>query len=97
MAILGRPVAVGHQTTPPARRDELRKEYLWNTPDGDRPDFFETYTHGDIIPISWNALNHSIYDLWLTSWDMDVDPVVWCLQSKSSGKHEPPFVSESVC
>jgi hypothetical protein len=41
--------------------------------------------HGDEILISWNALNNSVYDLWLTSWEIDPDPVALCLASKSSG------------
>ncbi|KAH6637274.1 hypothetical protein F5144DRAFT_210323 [Chaetomium tenue] len=81
MAIWGRPT--GHQATPPVRREEktgdARREYLWNTPDGDKPDFAETYTHGDEVVFSWNALNNSIYDLWLTSWKPGPDPVAVCL------------------
>ncbi|KAH6845788.1 hypothetical protein B0I37DRAFT_192253 [Chaetomium sp. MPI-CAGE-AT-0009] len=81
MAIWGRPV--GHQAPPPVRREEeaenTRRKYLWNTPDGDKPDFAETYTHGDEVVFSWNALNNSIYDLWLTSWKPGPDPVAVCL------------------
>lgn len=61
----------------------MQRQYLWNKPDGDHPDFSETYTHGDEILVSWNALNNSIYDLWLTSWGFDADPVALCLASKS--------------
>ncbi|KAL2270670.1 hypothetical protein VTJ83DRAFT_41 [Remersonia thermophila] len=57
-----------------------RREYLWNRPDGARPDFAEKYAHGDDILVSWNALNNSIYDLWLTSWDLGRNPVVLCLK-----------------
>ena len=93
MAVWGRPV--GHHATLPARREEkaenIRREYLWNTPDGDKPDFAETYTHGDEILISWNALNNTIYDLWLTSWNIDPDPVALCLASKSGGNANPLF------
>ncbi|KAK4149949.1 hypothetical protein C8A00DRAFT_37458 [Chaetomidium leptoderma] len=81
MTILSWPVS--HQTTPLVQREEkadnTQREYLWNSPDGNSPDFFETYTHGDEILISWNALNNSIYDLWLTSWNYDPDPVALCL------------------
>jgi hypothetical protein len=68
----------------------MQRQYLWNTPDGDHPDFSETYTHGDEILISWNALNNSIYDLWLTNWGFDADPVALCLASKSSGRDPGP-------
>ncbi|KAL2177326.1 uncharacterized protein P884DRAFT_243301 [Thermothelomyces heterothallicus CBS 202.75] len=83
MVIWGRPV--DHQTSPhPLSRrgenaEESQREYLWNTPDGDKPDFAEAYTYGDEILVSWNALNNSIYDLWLTSWQVGPDPVVLCL------------------
>lgn len=85
MTIWGRPRTT--TTTPAARREEqaetMQRQYLWNKPDGDYPDFSETYTHGDEILVSWNALNNSIYDLWLTSWGFDTDPVALCLASKS--------------
>lgn len=100
MAIWGRR-PLGHQAIPPARREKtaenVRREYLWNTPDGNNPDFSETYTHGEEIIISWNALNNSIYDLWLTSWDVDPDPVALCLASKSSGEdNKPTFLGVRV-
>ncbi|KAL2192685.1 hypothetical protein P885DRAFT_47129 [Corynascus similis CBS 632.67] len=73
----------GYQATTQIRREEdaeeSRRGYLWNTPDGGKPDFAEAYTHGDEILVSWNALNNSIYDLWLTSWHVDSDPVALCL------------------
>lgn len=88
MPIWGRPI--GQRTTANVKRQEdsvnIQRQYLWNTPDGNRPDFSETYTHGEDILISWNALNSSIYDLWLTSWlangQYDPDPVTLCLASK---------------
>lgn len=84
-------MAVGGQTTDASggRRQEhaekIRRQYLWNTPDGNLPDFSETYTHGEDILISWNALNNSMYDLWLTSWNYDPSAVTLCLASKSPG------------
>jgi hypothetical protein len=86
---------VGQRTTePPVRRVEnaeaIRRQYLWNTPNGSRPDFSETYTDGDAIVISWNALNNSVYDLWLTSWAADPEPVALCLASKSFLEERPP-------
>ncbi|KAK4235568.1 hypothetical protein C8A03DRAFT_36583 [Achaetomium macrosporum] len=91
MAIRGHPM--GHQTTgPPARRVEnaeaIQRQYLWNTPNGSRPDFSETYTDGDEIVISWNALNNSVYDLWLTSWAADPDQVALCLARAVSLDHD---------
>ena len=77
MAIWGRP----SPSSSLAQRDPQR-EYLWNTPDGQKADFSETYTDGDEMVISWNALNNSIYDLWLTSWSIGPDPVALCLASK---------------
>ncbi|AEO58457.1 hypothetical protein MYCTH_2305806 [Thermothelomyces thermophilus ATCC 42464] len=94
MVIWGRPV--DHQASPHplsrrgANAEDSQREYLWNTPDGDKPDFAEAYTYGDEILISWNALNNSIYDLWLTSWQVGPDPVVLCLASKSETKPNPP-------
>lgn len=90
MAIWGRPV--GHQATRLVRKeekaDDARRQYLWNTPAGDKPDFAETYTHGDEVVFSWNALNNSIYDLWLTSWKPGPEPVAVCLASKSGGRRK---------
>ncbi|KAL1837986.1 hypothetical protein VTJ49DRAFT_3154 [Mycothermus thermophilus] len=60
--------------------ERAQREYLWNRPDGARPDFAEKYTHGEGILVSWNALNNSIYDLWLTSWDLERDPITLCLR-----------------
>ena len=84
---------VGRQATTLSQREQKtgnsRRQYLWNTPDGDKPDFAETYTHGDEVVFSWNALNNSIYDLWLTSWESGPDTVAVCLASKSAdqGQH----------
>jgi hypothetical protein len=67
------------------RRQEdsgIQRQYLWNAPDGNQPDFTETFNHGEDILVSWNALNNSIYDLWLTSWNYDPDPVTLCIASK---------------
>lgn len=81
MAIWGRPV--GLQKAPVAPRQDnaevARRQYLWNTPDGKQPDFSETFTFGEDMLVSWNALNNSICDLWLTSWDLDPSPVALCL------------------
>ncbi|KAL2133625.1 hypothetical protein VTI74DRAFT_2027 [Chaetomium olivicolor] len=81
MGIRSRPV--GRQTKPQITTDgfaEWRKrQYLWNTPNGSEPDFSETYAHGDEIIVSWNALNNSIYDLWLTSWNLEPGPIARCI------------------
>ncbi|KAK4101307.1 hypothetical protein N658DRAFT_566989 [Parathielavia hyrcaniae] len=90
MATRGR--LTGQQTRRRARRDDnvetLQRQYLWNAPNGQRPDFSETYRHGDEILISWNALNNSIYDLWLTSWAIDSDPVALCLARAVNLSHD---------
>ncbi|SPQ24209.1 3937d656-79c9-477e-8230-3ca5da4c978a [Thermothielavioides terrestris] len=81
MATWGRPV--GQRNASSDRRDEyaesIQRQYLWSSPNGTQPDFSESFTDGDEILISWNALNNSIYDLWLTSWKMGPDLVALCL------------------
>ena len=64
--------------------NSIQRQYLWNVPEGNRPDFSESYAHGENIPISWNALNNSMYDLWITSWNWDSNPVALCLASEFS-------------
>lgn len=64
------------------RQGDAQRQYLWNVPSGKQPDFSESYTHGQNIPISWNALNNSVYDLWLTTWNFEVNPMALCLASK---------------
>ncbi|KAL2125684.1 hypothetical protein VTJ04DRAFT_2049 [Mycothermus thermophilus] len=59
--------------------ESAQRAYLWNSPDGTKPNFAQKYMFGDDIVISWNALNNAIYDLWLTSWDLDTNPVTFCL------------------
>ncbi|KAK4652464.1 hypothetical protein QC762_502980 [Podospora pseudocomata] len=61
------------------RQGGAQRQYLWNVPSGKQPDFSESYTHGQNIPISWNALNNSVYDLWLTTWNFEVNPMALCL------------------
>ncbi|KAK0672214.1 hypothetical protein QBC41DRAFT_244298 [Cercophora samala] len=61
------------------RQGGAQRQYLWNVPSGKQADFSESYTHGQNIPISWNALNNSVYDLWLTTWDFEVNPMALCL------------------
>ncbi|KAK4174636.1 hypothetical protein QBC36DRAFT_191830 [Triangularia setosa] len=61
------------------RQGGAQRQYLWNVPNGKQPDFSESYTHGQNIPISWNALNNSVYDLWLTTWNFEVNPMALCL------------------
>ncbi|KAL2017420.1 hypothetical protein VTK56DRAFT_2222 [Thermocarpiscus australiensis] len=80
-------------SVPQGRRDDtvdesIQRQYLWNVPDGKRPDFSETFIHGDNILISWNALNNSIYDLWLTSWNYDPSPVAVCLARAVNLAHD---------
>ncbi|KAK4166963.1 hypothetical protein QBC43DRAFT_312702 [Cladorrhinum sp. PSN259] len=66
----------------------FQRQYLWNVPEGNRPDFSDIYSHGENIPISWNALNNSIYDLWITSWNWDVHPVALCLARSVNLAHD---------
>ncbi|KAJ9627566.1 uncharacterized protein PV06_05906 [Exophiala oligosperma] len=41
----------------------------WSIPDGTKPNFTDVYNNGNSITWSWQALNHSMSDLWLTSFD----------------------------
>ncbi|KAK0705825.1 hypothetical protein B0T21DRAFT_416511 [Apiosordaria backusii] len=61
------------------RQGGAQRQYLWNVPSGKQPDFSESYAHGQNIPISWNALNNSVYDLWLTTWNFETNPMALCL------------------
>ncbi|KAF1987087.1 hypothetical protein K402DRAFT_63020 [Aulographum hederae CBS 113979] len=40
----------------------------WLVPDGSQEELSETYIAGQIINLSWSALNNSREDLWVTSW-----------------------------
>ncbi|KAJ4288835.1 hypothetical protein N0V88_007164 [Collariella sp. IMI 366227] len=80
MELRERPAAGRRQTiSTDGNGARMQRQYLWNTPNGSEPNFSETYAHGDKIVVSWNALNNSIYDLWLTSWELDPDPVARCI------------------
>ncbi len=94
-------MAIWSKTARPVRGEEpaenVQRQYLWSAPNGSQPDFYNTYTYGDAILVSWNALNNSLYDLWLTSWDIDPDPVALCLASKYQGNAgRLPFPKEKV-
>ncbi|KAL6250397.1 hypothetical protein RBB50_002699 [Rhinocladiella similis] len=41
----------------------------WNIPEGVKPNFTDVYNNGNSITWSWQALNHTMSDLWLTSYD----------------------------
>lgn len=73
-----------HSTRGDESAESIQRQYLWNTPNGGDPDFSESFTDGAEILISWNALNNSVYDLWLTSWNTQPSPVALRLASKSS-------------
>ena len=45
------------------------QESGWLNPDGSKPDFSQSYHNTDSIIFSWNGVNHSLSDLWLTSYD----------------------------
>ncbi|KAH8598867.1 hypothetical protein B0O99DRAFT_591481 [Bisporella sp. PMI_857] len=54
--------------------------FLWNVPDGKLSDFSQTFTAGNTLSLSWNALITTTYvdttknlvDLWVTSYDTSV-------------------------
>lgn len=74
-------VSAPHSAPPEGTQENIKRQYLWDTPDGNLPNFSETFIYGADVRFSWNALNHSIYDLWLTSWDFDSSPMALCLAS----------------
>jgi len=41
----------------------------WNIPEGTRPNFTDVYNNGNSITWSWQGMNRSMSDLWLTSFD----------------------------
>ena len=45
----------------------------WRNPDSSRPDLSQSYHNADAIVLSWQGLNESLSDLWLTSYDTTHD------------------------
>lgn len=41
----------------------------WTNPPSSKPAFTSVYTNGNFITLSWQGLNSSLCDLWLTSYD----------------------------
>lgn len=54
----------------------------WLNPNGSKPDFSTAYTNGDQITLSWQGLNNSISDLWVTSYDVQTDNFAQLVTSK---------------
>ncbi|KAF2103274.1 hypothetical protein NA57DRAFT_52801 [Rhizodiscina lignyota] len=61
------------------RAQDTIQAALWKVPDGTSPDFSQTFTDGESIPLAWNDFSGtsdvnasaSLLDLWLTSFDWD--------------------------
>lgn len=57
---------------------ETVQQALWNVPNGQEPDFSNTFTGGNTIPISWNQYGngsmegYDALDLWVTTFDYSV-------------------------
>ncbi|GAB1318271.1 hypothetical protein MFIFM68171_08481 [Madurella fahalii] len=77
-----------HTASPKGEEKNLKRQYLWDMPGGNLPDFSVTFTYGADTHFSWNALNQSIYDLWLTSWGFDSSPVALCLARAVNLAHD---------
>ncbi|EJT77559.1 hypothetical protein GGTG_02665 [Gaeumannomyces tritici R3-111a-1] len=45
------------------------QEAVWNVPSGKAKDLSQTFQLGQLVPLSWNAYNGTVCDLWLTTWD----------------------------
>lgn len=41
----------------------------WTNPNGSFPDFTDSYRQGEVVTLSWTALNNSVSDLWLTNYN----------------------------
>ncbi|KAL1619712.1 hypothetical protein SLS56_010011 [Neofusicoccum ribis] len=47
----------------------LTYQNLWKVPDGDKADLSQTFQSGQTLPLSWEALNESTNDLWVTTFN----------------------------
>lgn len=45
----------------------------WTQPHGSLGDFGQTFGYNSMIDLSWNSLNTSTSDLWITAWDQGTD------------------------
>lgn len=41
----------------------------WKVPDGYKSDLSQTFTSGQTLPVSWQSMNESTNDLWVTTWN----------------------------
>jgi hypothetical protein len=64
---------------------------LWNVPDGKASDLSLTFTNGNTVPLSWNNWTSTSFidttkshvDLWVTSYDWNLNQYAETLKSKS--------------
>jgi hypothetical protein len=54
----------------------------WTAPPASAGDFAQQYTNGDAITLSWNALNNSKADLWVTAYDPTTDGFATLIKGK---------------
>ena len=54
----------------------------WILPDGSYPDFSQTFRVGQTLPLSWSALNATVDNLWVTTFDYGVDQFSQLLAGK---------------
>lgn len=56
----------------PRQDDASSKGTLWIEPDGQKPDFSETFVAGQTVDVTWNGgHNDSMSDLWVTVFDFE--------------------------
>lgn len=53
----------------PASILTLTYQNLWRVPDGDKGDLSQTFQSGQTLPLSWQAMNDSTNDLWITTFN----------------------------
>jgi hypothetical protein len=81
---------------------------LWNVPDGKATDLSLTFTNGVTLPLSWNNWTSTSYidtsqthvDLWVTSYDWNLNQYAEVLKSKDSlTRDRGPFfpLSSNLC
>lgn len=69
------------------------QQIVWNVPNGQEPDFSNTFYAGNTVPISWNELgggNTAAYDsldLWVTTFDYSVHQYSQLLTGTSLSRH----------
>ncbi|KAF2183975.1 hypothetical protein K469DRAFT_689715 [Zopfia rhizophila CBS 207.26] len=56
---------------------ETVQSVLWNVPAGSKGDFYNTFSAGQSVPLSWNAYPDNAsapHDLWVTTYDYQTNP-----------------------